>query len=386
VTVSGRNYELKFGFGACLLLEYIGIKLSICLINLGVSPRILRPQMRTQCMDIEERISRITDSKRTRIDLYNGTKGTNATRETRMEVVAWIAVCKFKCKLEGGFVRDWVVGKYTEHPPNPQAWVKYEGTDQIPYMLKEIVPSDLDCHLPKDANFDIESFQDELHKYGMKCKVYRQAWRYVLLIDKDELTGPFTMDLIEPHVALTQDRIDFDVSNLYLEKDYTRELGMRVDIQQKPCSIELEPIIDNIKQKRFRILRPIDDILRARIKKMTEVRKWTQLGEPFSFIPSPDPQYYSVLVPLTSSSVLYGDISARIQTIRGGIQIKSIEQIRNPLLEDAYEAMKSIIARQCPGANPNERELFHGTKGEGIQGITDNGFDDRYFSPTGRWG
>ncbi|CAF5129794.1 unnamed protein product, partial [Rotaria sp. Silwood1] len=72
-----------------------------------VPPRVLRPQIRSQCLDIEERISRITDSKRTRIDLYNATKGIHATRETRMEVVSWIAVCKFDCKIEGGFVRDW---------------------------------------------------------------------------------------------------------------------------------------------------------------------------------------------------------------------------------------------------------------------------------------
>ncbi|CAF3722171.1 unnamed protein product [Rotaria sp. Silwood1] len=264
----------------------------------GVPPRVLRPQMRSQCLDIEERISHITDSKQTRIDLYNATKGIHATRETRMEVVSWIAVCKFDCKIEGGFVRDWVV--------------------------------------------------DELHKYGIKCDVYRQAWRYVLLIDKDEKTGPYTMDLIEPHVALTHDRIDFDVSNLYLEKDYTREIGMHVDIQQKPCSIELESIIDNIS--------------RDHISKMVDI------------------------LPLPTSSVLYKDLSAKIRTIATEIQIKSIEQIRNPLLEDAYEAMKSLIARECPGSNPNERELFHGTKPESVQGITDYGFDDRYFSSSGRWG
>ena len=337
-------------------------------------------------MDVEERIARVTDSKRTRIDLYNGTKGKNATRETRMEVVAWIAVCKFKCKLEGGFVRDWVIGKYTEHPStHPSTWVKYEGPDKFPYILKEIVPSDLDCHLPKDSMFDIESFRDELHKYGMKCKVHRQAWRYILLIDDETSTGPFTMDLIEPHVALTHDRIDLDVSNLSLEKDYPREIGMRVDIQQRPCSIELESIIENIKQKRFRVLRPIDDQVQERLNKMINIRKWTQVGEPLSFIPSPDPQYCSILVPLPPTSVLHTDLKTKIETI-SGTKVQSIEQIRNPLLEDAYEAMKSLIARQCPGNKPNERLLFHGTKDKAIQGITDYGFDDRYFSASRRWG
>jgi hypothetical protein len=26
-----------------------------------------------------------------------------------MEVVAWLAVTKYRCRLEGGFVRDWIV-------------------------------------------------------------------------------------------------------------------------------------------------------------------------------------------------------------------------------------------------------------------------------------
>ncbi|CAF5225732.1 unnamed protein product, partial [Rotaria magnacalcarata] len=56
------------------------------------------------------------------------------------------------------------------------------------------------------------------------------------------------------------------------------------------------------------------------------------------------------------------------------------------LLEDAYESMKKLIAKQCKGSNPNERSLFHGTKGDGIDGIRDDGFDDRYFSPSGNWG
>lgn len=357
---------------------------------IGVSPRILRRPLRTQCLDIEERISHVTDSKRTRVDLHNGVKGRHATRETRMEVVAWIAVCRFNCKLEGGFVRDWIVGKHTQRPQqpltDPKSWIKYQGCDKIPYMVKEVVPADLDCHLPVDANFDIEKFQDELHKYDIKCKVYRQNWRYVLLLDENEATGPFTMDLIEPHVALTHDRIDFDVSNLYLEKDYTREIGMRVDIQQKPCSIELEAIVDNIKKKRFRILRSNDHTIKERIDKMVNDRQWTQFGESFPYLPSPDPQYCSVLVPLLSTSVLYIDLKAKIETIGAGIEIKAIEQIKNPLIEDAYEAMKSIIARQCLGSNPNERELFHGTSDKAIQGITDHGFDDRYFSTKGRWG
>ncbi|CAF1615408.1 unnamed protein product, partial [Didymodactylos carnosus] len=289
--------------------------------------------------------------------------------------------------LEGGFVRDWVVGNYTSRPanpsPSPKDWIEY--SNNLPYLNKEVVPADLDCHLPTHAYFDIEKFQDELHKYHITCKVYRQDWRYVLLIDEDVPTGPFTMDLIEPHVALTQDRIDFDVNNLSLEKEYTHELAMRVDIQQRPYLIELEAIVDNIKNKRFQILRPIDYRLEERVDKMVNIRHWTQLGQPFLVVPNPDPKYWSVLVRLPSSDKLYKDVEAQMKNIENNTTILSIEQIRNPLLEDQYEAMKRIIAKQCSSFDPNERELFHGTNGEAIDGIRDNGFDDR-FSKTGNWG
>ncbi len=359
---------------------------------LGVLPRLLHPKMRKTYPKIEETISRITDSQRTMVDLYKGVKSTKATRETRMEVVAWIAVCKFQCKLEGGFVRDWVVGGYQKPPPNlldnPKAWIEYKTNangQSIPYMHKELVPSDLDCHLPLNIYFDIEKFQDELYKFDMTCEVYREDWRYILLIDKDAPTGPFTMDLIEPHVALTHDRIDFDVSNLSLEKDYPRELGMRIDITQSPYSIELDTIVENIKNKRFQVLRPIDTLVKDRIDKMI-LRKWTQIGEPIDYIPRPPPRHYALLVPLPSTSTLYKALLQRMKIIGASVKIISIEEIKNPLLEDAYESMKKIIAKECPNHNPNEQKLFHGTKGDAIKGIVEDGYDDRFFSPTGAWG
>jgi hypothetical protein len=348
---------------------------------------VLRPQIRKTCQDIEERIAHITDSKRTPIDLYNGTKGAKATRETRMEVVAWIAVCKFDCTLEGGFVRDWIVGHYTARPTNlltnPTGWI--ENKNPIPSLNKEVVPCDLDCHLPSHAYFDIDKFQDELYKYDIICTVYHEDWRYVLLFDENETTGPFTMDLIEPHVALTHDRIDFDVNNLSLEKDYTHELGMRIDVAQKPYSIELEAIIDNIKNKRFQILRPVDARLTQRINKMTTVRGWTETGRRLPFIPMPHLKYHAILIPLSRSAVLYTEVSNKMNTIPGK-RILSIEEIRNPFLEETYEGMKKLIKKQCPEENPNEQELFHGTQKKGIEGITEDGFDDRYFSASGMYG
>ncbi|CAF4662023.1 unnamed protein product [Rotaria sp. Silwood2] len=240
ITVKGRDSEIrkvKEEFDS-----FLGW-LQMCAVvrhpDSGVSPRLLRAQVRANCEDTEERISHITDPKRTYIDLYNNVKSSTATRETRMEVVAWVAVCKFNCKSRPDIA-------------NPKDWIEYKANRHgvnIPYMNKEVAPADLNCHLSTYGSFDIEKFQDELHKFGMKCECYREEWRYILLIDESVRTGPFTLDLIEPHVALTHDRIDFDVSNLVLEKNYTRDLGMRIDIQQKPYSIELETIINYIKNK-----------------------------------------------------------------------------------------------------------------------------------------
>lgn len=354
---------------------------------LGVPPRVLRPQMRKNCGDIEQRIARVADSKRTPIDLYNGTKGKNATRETRMEVVAWIAVCKFDCRLEGGFVRDWIVGGYTARPKtvytSPKEWITYRNN--VPELDKDIVPCDLDCHLPSHAYFDIDKFQDELYKYDISCKVWYDNWRYILILDENKLTGPFTMDLIEPHVALTQDRIDFDVSNLSVEKDYTHELGMRIDTTQKPYSIELEAIVENIKNKRFLTLRPIDNNLIRRIAKMKE-RGWTQMEGGLSVIPEPHKEYHAILVPLPRSSSLHAAICEKMKIIPEA-QVKSIEEIRNPFLEEIYEGMKKIITRQCPKTASCEHPgLFHGTKGDGIDGITEDGYDDRFFNTEGLYG
>ncbi|CAF1043228.1 unnamed protein product [Didymodactylos carnosus] len=44
-----------------------------------------------------------------------------------------------------------------------------------------------------------------------------------------------------------------------------------------------------------------------------------------------------------------------------------------------------MIAKGCTGQNPNERELFHGTKGDATDSILENGFDDRNYAK-GNWG
>ncbi|CAF3030613.1 unnamed protein product, partial [Rotaria sp. Silwood2] len=167
------------------------------------------------------------------------------------------------------------------------------------------------------------------------------------------------MDLIDPHVVLTSDRIDFDINNLSLEKDYTHELGMRIDIERKPYSIELETIVDNIKNKRFQLLRHRDPPVNERIDKMTQVRGWTQIGPDLSVLRDPHFKYCAILVPLSRSTALY---------------------------TETYGGMKKLIRKQCAQHNPIEQELSHGSKGPGIDGITEDGYDDRYFNTGGLYG
>ncbi|CAF1071251.1 unnamed protein product [Rotaria sordida] len=92
-----------------------------------------------------------------------------------MEGVAWIAVCQFDGWVEDGFVLDWIIDIYMNRPTgNSSSWLSYytnaTGTNE---------------------NGTISSF---------------------------------TMDLVEPNVALMHDRIDFDVSDLSLEKDSSPEM------------------------------------------------------------------------------------------------------------------------------------------------------------------
>ncbi|CAF0799773.1 unnamed protein product [Rotaria sordida] len=194
-----------------------------------------------------------------------------------MEGVAWITVCQFDRWVEDGFVLDWIIDNYTNRPTgNSSSWLSYytnaTGTS-MPVINKDLVSTDLYCHLPTHTYFDISNFLDFLHEYHIECKIFREDWRYILLLDENGTISSFTMDLVEPNVALMHDRIDFDVSDLSLEKDCMKELGIRVDIQHKSYLIELETIVDHIKKKRFQVLCPVDDVTQQRIDKM-QARGW----------------------------------------------------------------------------------------------------------------
>lgn len=180
----------------------------------------------------------VTDTKRSDVDVWKLVHSASATRETRMAAFAWVAVTKHDAKLEGGFVRDYIVrGKdgvqrpAMPHAPNPawriselhrtdpNSWVDLDGSD-IPRMkFPDITPADLDLQLPvtRKQVFDVQKFLDQLHKIGLSVDyIKRQGWRYSMVVDLHRSSGPFTVDIVEPHITLLHDMCDADVNNLYV--------------------------------------------------------------------------------------------------------------------------------------------------------------------------
>jgi hypothetical protein len=335
---------------------------------------------------MNDRIARITDSKLTATDLWLSVDGPTATRESRMEVVAWIAVCKFHCTLAGGFVRDWIVGNDRARPQSfdsPLQWVKFNEKNGTLSLNKALVPYDLDCILPLDRHFDIERFRDEINEFNIETKLFRSHVHYKLLLDQHAPTGPFTMDLVEPFGATRFTIPDLDVNSLYVERDQCIGIIQNIDLTNPPFLIDLKQIIENIQCKQFKVLVSIDKYLAKRIAKMV-ARGWTQKGEPLTDIPNKVRLKFDVnLLPLTSA--LYMKIEREIQQIPG-FSIISVEEIHNPDVEITYESMKKLIASQCPGNNPNERFLFHGTQHDKAQKIIEEGFDYSFFRTCGLFG
>ncbi len=88
-----------------------------------------------------------------------------------MEVVAWIVITKFGGRLEGGFVRDWIIrGKFFHPPGNPKDWIQGgEAQYRLPgldRLKKELIPSDLDVQL-RFKTFNLDRLLDELYKYNI---------------------------------------------------------------------------------------------------------------------------------------------------------------------------------------------------------------------------
>lgn len=335
---------------------------------------------------MEERIARVADSRLTLSDLWQSVHGSAATRESRMEVVAWVAVCKFNCSLEGGFVRDWIVANERARPSpkiQPPEWVKFDAITGTPCLLKELVPSDLDCKMPLDRYFDVKKFCDEINNFHMTPQVYRSRRSYRLLFDQYEPTGPFTLELIEPYSNVGFRIPDLDVNNLCVKRDQCSELIQRVDLSKPPCLVNVKQIVENIHIKKFHVLPSISELIMHRISKMKS-RGWTQLGVPLINEPQQVKPKFTVTV-LPEKSDLYKTIGNAMRKITEGT-IVSIEQVQNSELESIYESMKNLIRNECLGGNANEQFLFHGTHTEKCNRVMQEGFDYGIFKTHGRFG
>ena len=68
------------------------------------------------------------------------------------------------------------------------------------------------------------------------------------------------------------------------------------------------------------------------------------------------------------------------------LQIVSIEQIKNPFLEETYEGMKKLITNNVQELIQMNVNYFMEQKVMEFNGITEDGFDDRYFNAHGCMG
>jgi len=320
------------------------------------------------------------------IDLWPKVRGPMATRESRMEVVGWIAVCKFNCSLEGGFVRDWIIANERARPLptiEPSEWVKFDTVTGTPSLLKDLVPSDLDCKLPLDCYFHLEKFCNELKQFDMTPQIYRSRRSYRLLFDQYIPTGPFTLELIEPYSSVGFRIPDLDVNNLCIKRDQCSQFSQRFDLSESPCFLNIEQIVENIKKKQFHVIPSINELIMKRIDKMIK-RGWIQIGSPLIDKPQQvKPKF--VITTLSTDLESYQNIENAFQKIIG-MKIISIEQIYNWELECIYESMKKLIGDECMNNDSNEKFLFHGTHTDNVKRILKEGFDYGFLKINGPFG
>lgn len=83
------------------------------------------------------------------------------------------------------------------------------------------------------------------------------------------------------------------------------------------------------------------------------------------------------MVPLSPTSPVWGAIATDIEKSFGqGACIISIEEVRNPKLESAFEARRKEIDARCHPLPPVIiRQMYHGTSGVAAEAISAQGFD-----------
>lgn len=358
---------------------------------------------------ITARVAKIADPNRDPTDLWRSVHGSKATRaydplaihtkhvhivhvltimscvlfvgETRMEVVAWIAVTKHGCRLEGGFIRDWIVAGTdgVRRPPSLAAsWVKNRGQPggdwtNRPEVDPGLGPQDLDLQLPikppTGGWFDIERFVREVQEFGISVDmVHRDDFLRSLLFDADDDLrttgdfGPFLADLIEPHQVALHDQLDFDVNNLYCIAGFPNELGLKVAVP----AFTLESTIANIQDKKLVVAKPRDNKIQQRISKM-EGRGWS-VGPPeddIRFTPNRGFNAEPIITDVPRTDVTYQRLMHEIAQNGGEHgrtgRVRRIQRISSMGLDTLYDSHRAMIEREVKEKHAvNEKFVWHG--------------------------
>ena len=307
-------------------------------------------------------------------ELCNGPK---ATRETRMAVVARIAIMNFDCRLSGGFVRDWVINGESSHPKIPiNQWVvKAKQGYQTFDIAEEVIPRDLDFELSPNAYFDISRFISDVRSAGIGVDLHEHvAQRHVFVFERKR--GPFMADFVEHHFAALHTLSDFDINTLCIKSPFYNMIGLKL-----PLDIPIDTIIKSINEKEFTAKRAMDELMIKRKEKM-EKRGWKFLGNS-NYKPVEPSGVRSSIIPVPESDEDYKKYSQAIQKI-GGTNIK-IYQVVNSVGEIIYDNLKAKIENENNG-QANELKLFHGTKKDAVKSIIHGGLDDRFWNSSGMFG
>lgn len=353
-----------------------------------VTPRQLELQQRSPsaaARDMRRRLAAIADADRSDAELLESALGASATRESRMEVLTWIALNRFHCKVSGGFLRDWVVpGRRTDPGGAPRTWLQFDAKTGVIDMASGLAPKDIDLHLPYDHDFDLAKFRNVLARFGITIDVaQRQPWRYVLACCVE--SGPFAVDLIEPHVAATLTDVDADVNALYAVGGQPSALGFKVNLEAPPLNMCVEDVIDGILKQRMAQVRHLEHGMMERITKMRG-RGWTVQTidgpDDAAFVPNAGESAAATIVNVPRGDPVFAKLSAEFGA--HGRTVVQVQRVSNFHLEERYRmqavSVKLSIQKRnnsrapVPDSELNEMMLFHGTKGPGIDGIAHGGF------------
>jgi hypothetical protein len=330
--------------------------------------------------EFRERLYLVTRADVSPIVLWSMAEGPTATRETRMMLVARIAVQQFGCRLSGGFVRDWIVKGFKEHPPNlpdpakpfDNEWIETCTKGFIKYDIKEgVLPKDIDAELSSDMFFDVQRFISTVRAAGVTVDFHEHvAQRHVFTFECAR--GPFSMDCVEFHFAALHSMADFDVNMLTLMSPCEGTIGLKVPWD----ALKVDEIIERIHKSEMWRLRPIAGTMQERLDKM-KGRGWT-IVDTREYVPvEHENSVRSSLTQVFKEDPDYANYFEAIAAMnRTGVTIYRIE---NANMTQIYEGVRARIAAEN-GGDANERTLFYGTKKDAALGILHSGFDDRYWN------